>query len=172
MVKKLLLGCGCLSIGLVLVIVLGALFAVGASNEVDNVFEEIEQALDATVEPAKMEPTAEPIETVESVVIPEAPSEEEIHATLDQMTELARDEYLRSLHGLKFSMVGTVKSVDSGSHVSFSGTRFDARFRLSKEEAVALQLGQSLQITGMIESWETFLGLMVRLENVSIATVQ
>ena len=153
MLKK---GCGVVCIGLVVLVVLVSLFIGGVANEIEN----IEQAQVATLEP------------VESVIIPEAPGEEEIHATLDQMTELARDEYLRSLHGLKFSMVGTVTSVDSGSHVSFSGTRFDARFRLSKEEAVALQLGQGLHITGMIESWETFLGLMVRLENVSIATIQ
>ena len=88
------------------------------------------------------------------------------------MTELARDEYLRSLHGFKFTMMGTVDSVDSRGDVWFDGTLFLASFRLPKEEAVLLQLGQGLQVTGMIKRWGTTFGLSVHLENVSTAPIE
>lgn len=104
--------------------------------------------------------------------VPEAPSERDIHAKLDNTTDLVRDEYLRSLHGLRFSMTGLVDDVDSGSHVRLSGACFDAHFRLSKEEAVKLGLGQSIQVTGIIESWGTSFGLTVYLENVVVVIPQ
>lgn len=154
--KKLLMGCGLLSIGLVLVVVLGSLLIGGVSNEVDNVYEEIEQALDATVEQIE---AAKPDVSITC---------EQIKDAIDGTTDFQRDQYLEKLHGKVISWQGQVRTVDEmlDIYVIFE-TADGCEIRLDDLDAAvagALIIDQWYTVGGPIKSWSTLFGLQAVLK--------
>ncbi len=170
MSKKLLAGCGFSVMALVCLVMLVALFAVGA-NEVDDVLEEVEQALDASIDdvvgPTGLtDPFVEPkatgvaIETTEPIV---SITCTQVKAEIDGATEFQRNQYLETLHGQVLSWQGQVSTVDEMFDIyAVFVTADGCEIRLSDLDANvagALIVDQWYTVTGPVKSWNTLFGL-------------